>query len=95
MIHLFKVEKVTKSTTRKFPFLPRFGVVVDVAGKRISFRQVPILETMLNLLERGPSLSNLQNIVSEQIQEVKFPHKRQRKTVNVKAKTVSRKSKSS
>ena len=93
MIHLFKVEKSKKSQTRKFKYLPRFGFVVDVGGKSISFRQVPLLETVINLVERGPSLTNLQNIVNEQLQEVTFPSRKKRKTVNVKAKTVSRKSK--
>ena len=93
MIHLFKLENLAPSQTRKFPLLPRFGFVVDVLGKRISFRQVPFTETVANLVERGPSLTNLKNIAREQINEVKFPVKKLRKTVNVKAKTLSRKSK--
>lgn len=94
MIHLFKVENLKKSKTRKLPFLPRFGFVFEVAGKRVSFRQVPLTETVANLFERGPSLSNLKNIISEQLQEICFPARKQRKTVNVEAKTISRKSKS-
>lgn len=94
MIYLFRVEKSQKSNTRKVPFLPRFGVVVDIAGRRLSFRQAPFTETIVNLIERGPTLSNLQNIVSEQLNEIKFPFRKKRKTVNVQARTVSRKSKS-
>jgi hypothetical protein len=91
MIHLFKVEAAPKSTTRKAPLLPRFGFVVDIAGKRVSFRQVPITETILNLLERGPSLKNLKKIAQEQIYEVTFPFRKKGQTVNVKARTVARK----
>lgn len=93
MIHLFRIEPAPKSETRKAPLLPRFGFVVDVAGKRISFRQAPITETIINLLERGPTLSNLKKIASEQIYEIKFPFRKKSLTVDVKAKTISRRSK--
>lgn len=91
MINLFRVDKSGKSRTRKIPLLPRFGLVVDVAGRRISFRHAPLIETMVNLVERGPTLSNLQKIVSEQLHEISFPPKRRNKTLDVRARTVSRK----
>lgn len=93
MVHLFKIQKSGKSATRKLPLLPRFGFFLDIAGRQISFRQVPVTETIVNLLERGPSLLNFNAIVKEQLQEIKFPFGQQRQTVDVTARTVARKSK--
>lgn len=90
MINIFKMEKLRPTTTRKLPLLPRFGFVVDVAGRRISFRQAPLLETMVNLVERGITLSNMQKIVSEQLGEIKFPFESKPITVNVQSRTIAR-----
>ena len=88
MINLFRVEPAAKTRSRKLPFLPRLGIVVDVAGKRISYRQAPLLETMLNLLERGATLSNFNKIIAEQLYEIALPSFVKKKTVNVKATTI-------
>ncbi len=90
MIHLFKVERSSRTSTRKLPFLPRFGIVVDFAGRRWSFKQVPFTETLLNVLERGLSVRNFKAVIREQIQEINFPFKAKRQTVNVSARTVAR-----
>ena len=89
MINLFKVERLRPTKTRKIPFLPRLGFVVELGGRRFSYRQVPLIETILNLMERGPSFSNLQKIVLEQLYEVNLPSRSSKKTVNVRAKTVA------
>lgn len=89
MINLLRIERVKKTRTRKLPFLPRFGIVVDVAGRRLSYRQAPIFETILNLLERGATKSNFDKIVMEQLYEISLPSLIRRKTVNVQAKTIS------
>ena len=89
MVNQLKIEKARKSRSRKIPFLPRFGFVVEFAGKKISYRQAPLFETMVNLLDRGPSFSNFQKIVLEQLYEISLPSVSRKKTVNVKAKTLS------
>ena len=87
-VNIFRVDSSDKSRSRKFPLLPRIGIVVDFGGKRFSFRHAPLLETLINLLERGPSRSNLQKIVTEQLYEIALPSLIRKKTVNVKARTI-------
>lgn len=89
MINVFKVEQSPKTRTRKLPLLPRLGLVVDIGGKRISYRQAPMLETVLNLLERGATISNFNKIIAEQLYEIALPSLIKKKTVNVEAKTIS------
>ncbi len=89
MINLLRIERVKRTRSRKIPFLPRIGLVVEVAGRRVSYRQAPIFETILNLLERGATKSNFDKIVMEQLYEISLPSLIRRKTVNVKAKTIS------
>ena len=62
---------------------------MELGGRRFSYRQVPLIETIMNLVERGPSFSNLQKIVLEQLYEVNLPSRTNRKTVKVRAKTVT------
>ncbi|MBC7660548.1 MAG: hypothetical protein H7249_12690 [Chitinophagaceae bacterium] len=92
-INLFRVDKTDKSRSRKFSLLPRFGVVIDFAGRTYSFRHAPLMETLFNLFERGPSRSNLQKIVTEQLYEISLPSLIRKKTVNVKARTIHRQTK--
>ena len=92
-INLFKVDKSEKSRSRKFPLLPRVGIVVDVAGKRFSFRHAPLVETLWNLLERGPTRQNLEKILAEQLYEISLPSLIRKKTVDVKARTIHKQTK--
>ena len=87
-VNLFRVEKTDKSRSRKFSLLPRVGFVIDFAGRSYSFRHAPLLETLMNLLERGPSRANLQKIVTEQLYEISLPSLVRKKTVDVKARTI-------
>jgi hypothetical protein len=89
-VNIFRVDPSDKSRSRKFPLLPRVGIVVDIGGKRFSFRHAPLIETLLNLLERGPNRSNLEKIVTEQLYEISLPSLIRKKTVNVKARTIHR-----
>ncbi|MFY7927926.1 MAG: hypothetical protein ACOVS5_03565 [Oligoflexus sp.] len=88
IINLFRVDRCEKSRSRKFPWLPRVGIVVDFAGRRFSLRHAPLLETLMNLFERGPTRSNLEKIVTEQLYEISLPSLIRKKTVNVKARTI-------
>jgi hypothetical protein len=63
--------------------------VIDIGGRRISYRQAPLLETIINLIERGASRSNFDKIIMEQLYEISLPSLARKKTVNVKAKTIS------
>lgn len=93
MVNIFRIERSSKTRTRKLPLLPRIGVVVDIGGRRISYRQAPMLETLINLLERGASRSNFDKIIAEQLYEIALPSLIKRKTVDVKAETISSKPK--
>lgn len=88
IVNLFRVDRSEKSRSRKFPWLPRFGLVIDFGGRRFSFRHAPLMETVLNLLERGATRSNLEKIVTEQLYEISLPSLIQKKTVDVKSRTV-------
>jgi hypothetical protein len=91
----FSVEKSKTTRTRKFPILPRVGIVIDVAGRRISYRYAPLLETLRNLIERGLSRSNLEKIQNEQIREIAFPGDAKPRTLDVKATEVRKTEKAS
>jgi hypothetical protein len=43
--------KSPKSATRKLPLLPRFGFFIDIGGRQLSYRKVPLLETLANMIE--------------------------------------------
>ncbi|MCX6130237.1 MAG: hypothetical protein NTX25_14390 [Proteobacteria bacterium] len=88
IVNLFRVDPSDKSRSRKFSWLPRFGIVIDFAGRRFSLRHAPLIETIANLLERGPTRSNLEKIVTEQLYEISLPSLIRRKTVNVKSRTI-------
>lgn len=88
----FQIDQSEPTPSRKLPFLPRFGIVIDCFGHQISYRRAPFLETIVNLIERGPTVANLQRIVMEQVSEINFPLRhRRRLTVNTTARTLSRK----
>lgn len=93
MVSVFRIEQSRKTRSRKLPWLPRVGFVLDIGGRRISYRQAPVLETLFNLLERGASKTNLNKIIAEQLYEICLPTVVRRKTVDVKAKTLSTKPK--
>ncbi len=92
-VNLFRVDRSEKTRSRKFSLLPRFGIVIDFAGRQFSFRHAPLIETLYNLLERGPSRSNLEKIVTEQLYEISLPSLIRKKTVNVKARTIHQQTK--
>ena len=88
LINLFRMDRSDKSRSRKLPFLPRIGIVIDFGGRQFSFRHAPLVETLWNLLERGPNRSNLEKIVTEQLYEISLPSLVRKKTVDVKARTI-------
>lgn len=70
MSNMISVEKSKPSTVRRFSLLPRVGLVIDFAGKQLTYRHVPTLETLLNLRKRGFSMKNFVDIVFEQLSEI-------------------------
>jgi hypothetical protein len=84
-----QVERKKASKTRKLPFLPRLGIYLDVGGREIIYKQAPVLETVMNLKERGMSIANLFKIAIEQMAEIEFPAAKKGKTINTSARTVS------
>ena len=85
----FSIDKTKTTRTRKFPILPRVGIVVDVAGRRFSYRYAPFMETLVNLVEWGLSRSNLEKIQNEQWREIDFPGQRTARTLDIKARPIS------
>lgn len=73
MANMFSVTKTESSRLRKLPLLPRFGIMVDVAGLRFTYKHAPLLETVLNARERGLSVTNLLKVAREQLAEIDFP----------------------
>jgi hypothetical protein len=89
MAILFSSERVKQGRTRKFPFLPRIGFVIDFGGRSFTYKQTPILETVANLIERGVNLSNLLKITQEQLAEIQFPREKKFGVIKTSAKTIS------
>ena len=85
----FSVDRTKTTRTRKLPLLPRVGFVVDVAGRRFTWRSAPLIETLLNLMEWGMTRSNFEKIQGEQLREIEFPGPRASRTLDVTARTVA------
>lgn len=88
---LFESKKRRPSPTKRIPLLPRFGFYLDVFGREFTFKQVPVLETAINLIKSGVTLSNLKKITKRQFDEVSFIKAPKEKTVNTTAKTIRQK----
>jgi hypothetical protein len=58
------IEKAKVSKLKRLKMLPRIGFTIDVAGYQLSYRNVPITETIINLfdtrLQDSNSLKRLQ-----------------------------------
>lgn len=85
----FTHDKSKNTKTRKFPFLPRFGVFLDLGGRTFVYKQTPVLETVANLIERGVNLANLLKINKEQFNEIQFPKEKKPRIIKTSAKTIS------
>lgn len=72
-VNSIKLDKTTKSSTRKLPFLPRIGLSVDIAGYQLNIKAAPFSETIMSLKEKGLSLKSLKNIAIQQLNEIKIP----------------------
>jgi hypothetical protein len=83
MSTMIQVEKSKPSSLKRLKFLPRFGLVVDFAGREFIYRQAPILETLLNLSVRGLSAKSFMEVAMQQLSEIglsKQPLKKSRST---------------
>jgi len=89
----FETDKIKPTKTRRLPFLPRIGIYVDFGGREFSYKQTSILETAINLQERGLTMANLLKVTVEQFAEIQFPKKKKAKTINTSATTISIKTK--
>ena len=66
--------KKSPTALRKLNWLPRIGLYIDFAGYEFIYKHVPLLESMINLLE-GPLTENqLRSIIRRQLAEIKFPN---------------------
>lgn len=86
---LFSSQKKHASRLRKTPWLPRLGIYIDIAGYELTLKQVPLLETAINLVERGLNLAQLRKIRREQFSEIKFPNKPKKEVIQTTARTIS------
>lgn len=76
MATMFSMHKSERTKLRRLPFLPRIGIVVDFAGQRLTLKHAPLLETALNLRDRGFNLKNLRKVLAEELNEIRFPVER-------------------
>ncbi len=73
MADSFSLNKVKRSPTRKITALPRFGIYLDMFGRRFTYKRAPFLETLFLLRDRGFSMTNLMRVSIEQLDEIRFP----------------------
>ena len=73
MAYTFYVQNTERTKLRRLPFLPRFGITVEAFGRQLTVKQVPLLETLLNLRDRGFSFSNFKKLAKEEWDEIRFP----------------------
>lgn len=67
------IEKAKPSKIRRLGFLPRLGITIEVGGKQFTYRQAPIIETIVNVMDRGFSFKNLMDVAQEQLREIELP----------------------
>lgn len=85
-------KKKRRTSTKRLSLLPRFGIYLDVFGREYTFKKVPFIETLYNLItSRGLTISNLKKIKDKQFSEIDFSKVDDIKTVNTTAKAVARK----
>lgn len=89
MAYSFAWTRKKMTHTRRLPMFPRIGIYIDLMGREVSFRHVPFLETMLNLMERGLSTKNHSDIKREQLEEIQFPKRPRGKVIDVEAQIIS------
>ena len=89
MLHRFSVEKMRKNPSRRFPLFPRFGFVIEIGGRRISYRQASLFEAFYDLFDKGPTVSNWQKIRKRLLDEIRLEPEAKTNTINVHAKTLS------
>ena len=62
--------KAKPSKMRRLSFLPRIGLSVEIAGREFQLKRAPILETVLNTIERGVSLRSFKEVARAQLDEI-------------------------
>lgn len=88
MANMFKAEKMPKQVKNRWPLLPRFGLVVDFAGTKYSYKYVSVVETMAAMLSEGPiTLSRFKKLISTQFKEIEFPSMNAAQVVDTTAKS--------
>lgn len=76
MSNILCVEKSKPSSLKRLRFLPRIGLVLDIGGREITYRQAPILEALYNLRGKGFSLKNLLEVSFLQLKEINLPEQK-------------------
>lgn len=69
----FKKEEIKASKIKRIPFLPRVGIVVEFGNKRFAYKYVPVMETILNLIDGPITLSRFKTVMRNQFGELQFP----------------------
>jgi hypothetical protein len=72
MSNSISFQKSPKSNTRKLPFFPRFGLFIDVGGRQLSYRQVPLLEVLANVIQNKSGMKGFLESTREMLQEVRL-----------------------
>ena len=73
MANMLCLQKTEPSKLRRLPLLPRIGITIELAGRQLTYKQAPLLETLLNLKDRGFNLKNLAKVAQEELDEIRFP----------------------
>lgn len=85
----FSFKKKEASKTRKVPILPRFGIVIDVAGYELIYKRVPLLETLVIIFSDARPTKRIANVLKQQFAEVQFPLKKAMRTLSTTHRTIS------
>ena len=68
----FSSTKIKKSKTRRLQFLPRFGFTIELGGRKFTYKQVPVIETIFNLKGKKVTLENIKKVAEIQLNEIKI-----------------------
>lgn len=77
----FTMHKAERTKLRRFPFLPRVGFTLEIAGRQFTFKQAPLMETFFNWRDLGFTMANFKKVVAEELNEISFPLSRKAQTI--------------
>ena len=64
------IEKSVPTPSRHFPFLPRVALILDIGGRKLTFKSAPLLETLAEMKNQGLDFKALVHVSKKMFDEI-------------------------